>query len=87
MIGRVSVGGGVRTAAGGGGAAFIFDLEPGVSKGLGEMVIHRARDGHRVGGGGRFRLFVVLPQASAEVLLDHRVDCVSVGSLEVVGEV
>lgn len=88
MIGRVSVGGGVRTAARGGGAALVFDLVPGFSKGLGEMVVHGAGDRDGVGGCGRFRLFVVLAQAAAEVLLDHRVaHCVSVDPPEVVGEV
>lgn len=36
------------------------------------MVVHRARDGHRVGGGG-FRFLVVLPEAATEVLLNHGV--------------
>lgn len=49
-----------------------LDLEPGLPQGLGKVVIHRACDGHRVGDG--FGLLVVLPQAAAEVLFDHRVD-------------
>ena len=54
-----------------------LDLEPGLPKGLGEVVIHRAGDGDRVVR-DRIWLLVVLPQATAEVLLDHRVNsCVS----------
>ena len=68
----VAVGGGVWAAVGGGGAALVLDLQPGVAQGLGEVVVHRACDGHRVGG-GRLWLLVVLAQAAAEVLLDHRV--------------
>lgn len=48
-----------------------FDLEPGITQCLGKVVIHRAGDGHRVGHG--LRLFVVIPEAAAEVLLNHRV--------------
>ena len=48
-----------------------FDLQPGLPQGFGEVVIHRVGDGHRPGDG--LRLLVVLAQAAAEVLLDHRV--------------
>lgn len=67
-----AVGGGVGAAAGRRGAALVLDLQPRLAQRLGEVVVHRARDGHGVGGGG-FGLLVVLPQAAAEVLLDHRV--------------
>lgn len=69
VVDHVAVGGGVR--AGGGGAPLGLDLQPGLSKRLSEVVVHRSRDGHRVG--HRLRLLVVLPQAAAEVLLDHGV--------------
>lgn len=49
-----------------------LDLEPGLPQGLGKVVVHRACDGHSVGDG--LGLLIVLPQAAAEVLLDHRVD-------------
>lgn len=75
-------------AARGGGASLGLDLQPGLAQRLGEVVIHRARDGHRVGAAGRaacarrrghLRLLVVLAQAAAEVLLDHRVAHRAVG--------
>lgn len=51
------------------------------------MVIHRARDGHRVGGGG-LGLLVVFPKAATEMFLNHRVThCVGVASPVVIGEV
>lgn len=52
-------------------AASGLDLEPGVSQRFGKVVVHRTRDGHRVKGGLGF--LVVLAEAAAEVLLDHRV--------------
>lgn len=86
MIDRVTVRGGVGAAAGRWGTALIFDLQPGVAQRLGKVIIHWARDGHRVGG-SRFRLLVILPETAAEMLLDDRVaDCVSVDS-PVVSEV
>lgn len=64
------VAGGGRLGAGG-AAALGLDLQPGLAQRLGKVVVHRARDGHRVCHG--LRLLVVLPQAPAEVLLDHGV--------------
>lgn len=72
MIDHVTVGGGVWAAAGRRGTPLVFDLQPGLAQCLGEVVVHRARDGNRVGGGG-LGLLVVLPETAAEVLLDHRV--------------
>lgn len=86
MIDHVTVGGGVWAAAGRGGTPLVFDLQPGLTQRLGEMVVHRARDGHGVGG-GRFGLLVVLPKATTEMLLNHRVaSCVGVDSPVVVSE-
>lgn len=86
MIDHVTVRGGVWAAAGRRGTPLVFDLQPGLAQRLGEVVVHRARDGHRVGGGG-LGLLVVLPEAAAEMLLNHRVaDCIGVDSPEVVGE-
>lgn len=48
-----------------------LDLQPRVPQGFGKVIIHRARDGHRVR--HRLGLLVVLAQAPAEVLLHHRV--------------
>lgn len=56
-----------------GGASLSFDLEPGLSQSLGEVIVHRSGDGHRVG--DRLRLSVVFPQTAAEMLLNHRVAC------------
>lgn len=67
-----AVGGGVGAAAGRRGAPLVLDLQPRLAQRLGEVVVHGARDGHRVGG-SRLGLLVVLPQAPAEVLLDYRV--------------
>lgn len=67
-----AVGGGVGAAAGRRRAPLVLYLQPRLAQRLGEVVVHGARDGHRVGG-GRLRFLVVLPQAAAEVLLDHRV--------------
>lgn len=72
VIDHVTVGGGVWAAAGRRGAPLVFDLQPGLAQRLGEVVVHRARDGHRVGGGG-LGLLVVLPETAAEMLLDHGV--------------
>lgn len=72
MIDHVTVRGGVWAAAGRRGTPLVFDLQPGLAQRLGEVVVHRARDGHRVGGGG-LGLLVVLPEAAAEMLLNHRV--------------
>ena len=68
MVEHVAAGRGLGAA---GGAALGLDLEPGLTQRLGKVVVHRAGDGHRVGHG--LRLLVVLAQAAAEVLLDHRV--------------
>lgn len=58
-----------------------LQLEPGVPQRLRKVVVHGPRDGHRVGHGLRF--FVVLPQAAAEVFLDHGVAlCVHYGGFE-----
>lgn len=48
-----------------------LDLKPRISQGFGKVVVHGARDGHRVG--SRLRLLVVLAQAPAEMLLHHGV--------------
>lgn len=72
VVDHAAVGRGVGAAAGRRGAPLVLDLQPRLAQRLGEVVVHGARDGHRVGGGG-LRLLVVLPQAAAEVLLDHRV--------------
>lgn len=48
-----------------------LELQPGVPQRLRKVVVHRTRDGHRVGHGLRF--LVVFPQAAAEVFLDHGV--------------
>lgn len=69
-VDHVSIGGGVGAS---GRASLSFDLEPGLSQSLGEVIIHRSGDGHRVG--DRLRLFVVFPQTAAEMLLNHRVTC------------
>lgn len=59
-------------------SALGFELVPGVPQRLCKVVVHRTCDGHRVGHGLCF--FVVLPQAAAEVLLDHGVTrCVCYG--------
>lgn len=86
MIDHATVRRGVWAAVGRRGAPLVFDLQPGLAQGLGKVVVHRACDGHRVGGGG-LRLLVVLPETAAEVLLDHWVTgCVGVDSPVVVGE-
>lgn len=72
VIDHVTVGGGVWAAAGRWGTPLVLNLEPGLAQCLGEVVVHRACDGHRVGGGW-LRLLVVLPEAAAEMLLDDRV--------------
>ncbi len=72
VIDHVTVRGGVWAAAGRRGTPLVFDLQPGLAQCLGEVVVHRACDGHRVGGSG-LRLLVVLPETAAEMLLDHRV--------------
>lgn len=72
MIDHVTVRGGVWAAPRRRGAPLVLDLQPGFAQRLGEVVVHRPRDGHRVGGGG-FGLLVVLPEAAAEVFLNHRV--------------
>lgn len=72
MIDHMTVGGGVWAAAGRRGTSLVFDLQPGLTQCLGEVVVHRACDGYRVGGGG-LRLLVVLPETAAEMLLNHRV--------------
>lgn len=46
-------------------------LEPGVAQSLGEVVVHGAGDGNRVGRRRRFP--VVLSEAATEVLLDDGV--------------
>lgn len=80
VIDHVTVGGGVWAAAGRRGAPLVFNLQPGLAQCLGEVVVHRARDGHWVGGGG-LGLLVVLPKTAAEMLFDHRVTgCVGVDS-------
>lgn len=86
MIDHVAVGGGVWAAAGRRGAPLVFNLQPGLAQRLGEVVVHRAGDGHRVGGGG-LGLLVVLTQTAAEVLLNHRVaGCIGVDSSVVVSQ-
>ena len=60
-----------RLGAAGRAVLGCLDLKPRVAQGLGEMVVHGARDGHGVG--GRLWLLVVLAQAPAEVLLHHGV--------------
>lgn len=72
VIDHVTVRGGVWAAARRRGTPLVLDPMPGVAQCFGEVVVHRASDGHGVGGGG-LRLLVVLPQTAAEVLLDHRV--------------
>lgn len=72
MIDHVTVRGGVWAAAGRGGTPLVFDLQPGLAQRLGKVVVHRARDGYRVGGSG-LGLLVVLPEAAAEMLLNHGV--------------
>lgn len=84
---HVTVGRGVWAAAGRRGTRLVFDLQPGLAQRLGKVVVHRACDGHGVGGGG-LRLLVVLPQAATEMFLDNRVaGRVGVDSPVVVGEV
>lgn len=48
-----------------------FDLEPGVPKRLGKVIIHRASDGHRVC--YWLGLFVILAEAPAKMFFYHRV--------------
>lgn len=75
MVDHVAVWGRVRAP---GRAALGLDLQPRLAQRLGEVVVHRARDGHRVC--YRLRLLVVLSQTAAKMLLDNRVaDCVSWG--------
>lgn len=71
VIDHVTVGG-VRAAAGRRGTPLVFDLQPGLAQRLGEMVVHRACDGHGVGGSG-LGLFVVLPEAPTKMFLNNRV--------------
>lgn len=54
-----------------GRAALGLDLQPRLTQGLGEMVVHRARNGHGVC--YRFWLLVVLPKTATKMLLDNRV--------------
>ncbi len=63
VVDHVTAGGGVWARPLG------LDQLPRLAQCLGEVVVHRAGDGHRVGLG----LFVVLAQAAAEVLLDDGV--------------
>lgn len=70
MIDHVTIWGGIWAAAGRRGTPLVFDLQPGLAQCLGEVVVHRACDGHRVGGGG-LRLLVVLPETATEMLLNH----------------
>lgn len=72
VIDHATVGRGVWAAAGRRGTPLVFDLQPGLAQRLGEVVVHRASDGHRVGGGG-LGLLVVLPKAATEMFLDDRV--------------
>lgn len=73
MADHVAVGRGVWAS---GGAALGLDLQPRLTQSLGEVVVHRAGDGHRVC--DRLGLLVVLSQAAAEMLLDDGVaGCVS----------
>lgn len=53
------------------GAALGLDLQPRLAQRLGEVVVHRAGDGHGVCHG--LGLLVVLAQAAAEMLLDDGV--------------
>lgn len=48
-----------------------FDLEPRVTQSFGKVVVHGARDGHRVG--CWLGLLVILAQAPTEMLLHHGV--------------
>ena len=71
LIGAVAVGWGVgdtRTAGrcGGTGGGLGFDLQPLVSQGLGEVVVHGHADGELLGAG----LLVVHAEAPLEMLLD-----------------
>jgi len=72
VIDHVTVRGGVWAAARRRGTPLVFNLQPGLAQCLGEVVVHRAGDGHGVGGGG-LGLLVVLPKTAAEMLLNHRV--------------
>lgn len=54
-----------------GRAALGLDLQPRLAQRLGEVVVHRAGDGHRVCYG--LGLLVVLAQAATEMLLDDGV--------------
>lgn len=72
MIDHVTVGRRVWAAARRRGTPLVFDLVPGFAQRLGKVVVHRAGDGHRVGGSG-LRLLVVFPEAATEMLFDHRV--------------
>lgn len=72
VIDHATVRGGVWAAARWRGTPFVFDLQPGFAERLGKVVIHWARDGHRVGGGG-LGLLVVFPKAATEMFLNHRV--------------
>lgn len=72
-----------HVAVGGGVWALGLDLQPRLAQRLGEVVIHRSGDGHRVC--DRLGLLVVLSQAAAEMLLDDGVaGCVRVGGSAVV---
>lgn len=68
MVDHVAVRGGVRAP---GRAALGLDLQPRLTQGLGEVVVHRARNGHGVC--HRFWLLVVLSKTAAKMLLDNRV--------------
>lgn len=73
VVDHVAVG---RRVWASGGAALGFDLQPRLAQRLGEVVVHRAGDGDRVCYG--LGLFVVLAQATAEMLFDNGVTgCVS----------
>lgn len=72
VIDHVTVGRRVWAAAGRRGTPLVFDLLPSFTQCLGKVVVHRARDGHRVGGSG-LGFLVVLPKAATEMFLNHRV--------------
>lgn len=46
MIDHATVRGGVWAAAGRRRAPLVFNLQPGLAQGLGEVVVDRPRDGH-----------------------------------------
>lgn len=71
VIDHVTVRGGVWAAARRRGTPLVLDPMPGVAQCFGEVVVHRASDGHQVGHGLRF--LVVLSEAAPEVLLNDRV--------------